>query len=161
MLKVAPESGTSMRSDVARQSFGPRRMLVTSEVLEGMAVLLRDAHRGDCVWITLTPADVKVLACAIRSELASALDATLAAPLPGREEIVRIRRILDVFERQLDELEWGEPQADIVIECPTSQLDVVASDLGDDPGERRNGHRVAVCAIVQHLLGQARGRLES
>jgi hypothetical protein len=127
-----------------------------------MAVSVRDAQRtaGACVWITLTPADVNVIASAIRSELASKLDATFAAPLPGPEEIARIRRILDVYERQLEELEWGEPQADIVIECPTSQLDVVASDLRDGRGARQDGHRVAVCAMVQHLLAQARGRLE-
>jgi hypothetical protein len=132
------------------------------EVLEGMAVSVRDVHRsaGAGVWITLTPADVNVVACAIRSELASALDATLAAPLPGRKEIARVRRILDVYERQLEELEWGEPEADMVIECATSQLDVVASDLRDGPGERKDSHRVAVCARVQHLLAQARGRLE-
>jgi hypothetical protein len=132
------------------------------EVLEGMAVSVRDADRsaGACVSIALTPADVNVIACAIRSELASTLDATLGAPLPGPEEIARIRRILDVYEQQLEELEWGEPEADIVMECPTSQLDLVASDLRDGPGNRKNSHRVAVCAIVQHLLAQARGRLE-
>jgi hypothetical protein len=127
-----------------------------------MAVSVKDAHRtaGGCVWITLTPTDVNVIACAIRSELASALDATFAAPLPGREEIARIRRILDVYERQLEELEWGEPEADIVVECPTSQLDVVASDLGDGPGERKNSHRVVVCAMVHYLLAESRERLE-
>jgi hypothetical protein len=132
------------------------------EVLEGMAVSVRDAHRtaGAGVWITLTPADVNVIACAIRSELASALDATVAHPLPGREEIATIRRILDVYERQLAELEWGEPQADIVMECPTSQLEIVASDLRDGAGKRQDSHRVAVCAMVQHLSAQARGRLE-
>jgi hypothetical protein len=132
------------------------------EVLEGMAVSVRDAHRtaGAGVWITLTPADVNVIACAIRSELASALDATVAASLPGREEIARIRRILDVYERQLEELEWGKPRADIVMECPTSQLDIVESDLRDGTGESKNSHRVAVCAMVQHWLAQARGRLE-
>ena len=127
-----------------------------------MAVSVKDAHRsaGACVWIALTPADVDVIACAIRSELASALDAPFAAPQPGREEIARIRRILDVYEGQLEELEWGEPRAAIVVECPTYQLDVVASDLGDGPGERKDSHRVAVCAMVQHLLAQVRGRLE-
>jgi hypothetical protein len=111
------------------------------------------------VGITLTPADVNIIARAIRSELASTWEEILAAPLPGREDIVRIRTILDVYEGQLETLEWGEPQADVELECPTSQFDVIAHDLlgGLD---REDDHRVAVCAMVQHLLTEMRGRLE-
>jgi hypothetical protein len=84
----------------------------------------------------------------------------LAAPLPGREDIVRIRTILDVYEGQLETLGWGEPQADVELECPTSQFDVIAHDLLGGPAEREDDHRVAVCAMVQHLLTEMRGRLE-
>jgi hypothetical protein len=115
---------------------------------------------GVHVGIMLTPADVNMIARAIHSELASEWEEILAAPLPGREDIVRIRTILDIYERQLETLGWGEPEADVEIECPTSQFDVVAHDLLGGLEERKDDHRVAVCATVQHLLTEMRGRLE-
>src|SRR5580700_1514355 len=111
-----------MRSHGARQVFGPRSRVGSSEELEGMAVLITRAQPGAVVHVgvTLTPADVNIIASAIRSELASTWEEILAAPLPGREDIVRIRTILDVYEGQLETLGWGEPEADVELECPTS-----------------------------------------
>jgi hypothetical protein len=115
---------------------------------------------GVHVGVTLTPGDVNIIARAIRSELASKWEEILAAPLPRREDIVRIRTILDVYEGQLEALEWGEPHADVELDCPTSQFDVVAHDLLGGLAERKDDHRVAVCAMVQHLVTEMRGRLE-
>jgi len=83
-----------------------------------MAVSNMHAQPGAVVHvgITLTPADVNIVARAIRSELASTWEEILAAPLPGREDIVRIRTVLDVYEGQLETLGWGEPQADVEVE---------------------------------------------
>lgn len=127
-----------------------------------MAVSVTNAQPGAGVHvgITLTPADVNMIARVIHSEFASKWDEILAAPLPGREDIVRIRTILDVYEWQLETLGWGVPQADVEIECPTSQFDVVAHDLLGGLEERKDDHRVAVCAMVQHLLTEMRTRLE-
>jgi hypothetical protein len=126
-----------------------------------MAVLVTRAQPGAVVrvGVTLTPADVNIIASAIRSELASTWEEILAAPLPGREDIVRIRTVLDVYEGQLETLGWGEPEADVELECPTSQFDVIADELLGGP-ERKDDHRVAVCAMVQHLLTEMRGGLE-
>jgi hypothetical protein len=115
---------------------------------------------GVYVGITLTPADVNMIARAIRSELASEWEEILAAPVLRREDITRIRTILDFYERQLEALGWGDPQADVEIECPTSQFDVVAHDLLGGLEESKDHHRVAVCAMVQYLLTDMRGRLE-
>jgi hypothetical protein len=147
---------------VARQVFGPRSLDGPSEEFEGMGVSNTHAQPGAVVHvgITLTPADVNIIASAIRSELASTWEEILAAPLPGREDIVRIRTVLDVYEGQLETLGWGEPQADVELECPTSQFDVIAHDLLGGPPERKDDHRVAVCAMVQHLLTEMRGRPE-
>jgi hypothetical protein len=147
---------------VARQVLGSRSLDGPSEEFEGMAVSNTQAQPGAVVHvgITLTPADVNIVARAIRSELASTWEEILAAPLPGREDIVRIRTVLDVYEGQLETLGWGEPQADVELECPTSQFDVIAHDLLGGPPERKDDHRVAVCAMVQHLLTEMRGRPE-
>jgi hypothetical protein len=152
-----------MRSHVARQVFGPSFRVGSSEELEGMAVSITNAQPGAGVYvgITFSPADVNIIARAIRSELASEWQEILAAPLPGHEDIVRIRTMLDVYEGQLETLGWGEPQADVEIECPTSQLDVVAQELLGGLEETEYDHRLAVCATVQHLLTEMRGKLEA
>ncbi len=115
---------------------------------------------GACVEITLTRADVGIIACAVRSELASEWERIFATPLPGREGISRIRAILDGYEGMLDTLEPLGPRADVEIECPVSQLDVVSHDLLGGVGERTDDHRVAVCAMVEHLLTAMHGSRE-
>jgi hypothetical protein len=115
---------------------------------------------GVCVGITLTPADVNIIARAIRSQLASEWAEILAVPVPGREDILRIRTILEVYEGQIETLEGGDSRADIEMECPTAQVDAVTSDLLDRPEERNQDHRVAVCAMLQHLLSELHGKLE-
>ncbi len=116
---------------------------------------------GVRVGVTLTPAEVKVIERAIRSELAAECAEILAAPLPGREEIERIRMIIDAYAEQFETLEWGDPRSDIELDCPTSQLDTVALDLVDGGEDRRQDHRVAVCATLEHLLAELHGRLEN
>ena len=116
---------------------------------------------GIRVGITLTPADVKVVECALRSELAAECAEILAAPLPGRDDIERIRTIVDAYAEQFEMLQWGDPRADIEMDCPTSQLDTVVLDLLDGGENRSEDHRVAVCAMLEHLLSDLHGRLES
>jgi hypothetical protein len=128
--------------------------MVQSEEPMEMAVSTSDADPSAevRVGITLTPADVNIIAGAICSELACKWAETFIAPLPGREDIVRIRAILDLHERQLETLEWGEPETDVEIECPTARLNVVAHDLLDGRRGTEEDHRLAVCAVIQHLL---------
>lgn len=109
---------------------------------------------GASVEIRLTRTDVGIVACAVRSELASECERILATTLPCREDISRIRAILDVYEGMLDTLEPFGPRADVEIECPVFQLDVVTHDLLGGVEERTDHHRVAVCATVQHLLSE-------
>jgi hypothetical protein len=116
---------------------------------------------GVCVGITLTPADVKVVECALRSELAAECAEILAGPLPGRDEIERISTIVDAYAQQFEMLQWGDPRADIEMDCPTSQLDTVALDLLDGGEIGGEDHRVAVCAMLEHLLNELHGRPES
>jgi hypothetical protein len=126
-----------------------------------MAVSITNAQpsAGVHVGITLTPADVNMIARAICNELASEWEEILAAPVLRREDIVRIRTILDVYEGQLETLGWGESQADVELECPTSQFDVIAHDLLGGLAGSEDDHRVAVCAMVEYLLTEMRGRL--
>ena len=56
---------------------------------------------GGSVAVRVTPAQAKDIAAAIRSELACACGETLAAPVPGREDIARLRAIIDIYADEL------------------------------------------------------------
>jgi hypothetical protein len=112
---------------------------------------------GTYVGITLTPADRNVVAQALRNDVAAECHQVLAAPLPDRQDVVRIRALLDVYARQIETLGWGNDPADIEMDCPTYQLDTVARDLLNSAIETSPDHRVAVCAVVEHFLRELHG----
>jgi hypothetical protein len=105
-----------------------------------------------CVPVMLTPAQAKDIARAISAELVSECGGTLAAPLPRPDDIARLRTIIDVYAGQLEAIDWGEPSADIEIECPSDLLETIARELEEDGEERVKDGDVAVCAVVAHLL---------
>jgi hypothetical protein len=112
---------------------------------------------GRYVGVTLTPADRNVIARALRSDVAAECQQILAAPLPDREDVVRIRALLDVYARQIETLGWGNDPADIEMGCPTYQLDTVARDLLGFAMEKSPDHRLAVCAVLEHFLRELDG----
>jgi len=107
---------------------------------------------GVCVPVMLTPAQAKDIARAIRTELVSECGGTLADPLPGPDDIDRLRTIIDVYAEQLEAIDWGEPSAEIEIECPRHLLESIAREVQEDGEERVRDGDVAVCAVVAHLL---------
>jgi hypothetical protein len=112
---------------------------------------------GTYVGITLTPADRNVVAQALRTDVAAECQQILAAPLPDRGDVMRIRALLDVYARQIETLGWGNDPADIEMDCPTYQLDTVARDLLSSAIEKSPDHRLAVCAVLEHFLRELHG----
>jgi hypothetical protein len=112
---------------------------------------------GTHVGVTLTPADRDVIAQALRTDLATECQQILAAPLPGREELARLRSLFDVYSRQIETLGGGDGPADIEMVCPTQELDTVARDLLGVAMERSSDHRLAVCAMLEHFLRELHG----
>ncbi len=107
---------------------------------------------GTYVGITLTPADRNVIAKALRSDFAAECQQILATPLPDREDIARLRALLDVYASQIETLDWGNGSAHIEMDCPTYQLDTVARDLLSFAIDQSPDHRLAVCAVLEHFL---------
>jgi hypothetical protein len=112
---------------------------------------------GTHVGVTLTPADRDVIAQALHSDLATECQKILAAPLPGPEDLARLRAVLDVYSRQIETLGWGDGPADIEMICPTQELDTVARDLLGFAMERSSDHRLAVCAMLEQFLRELHG----
>jgi hypothetical protein len=112
---------------------------------------------GTNVGVTLTPADRHVIAQALRSDVAAECQQVLAAPLPDREDVVRISALLDVYARQIETLGAGNDPADIEMDCPSYQLDTVARDLLSFAVENSPDHRLAVCAVLEHFLRELHG----
>jgi hypothetical protein len=112
---------------------------------------------GTYVGITLTRADRTVIATALRSDFAAECQQILTNPLPDREDVLRIRALLDVYARQIETLDWGNGPEDIEMECPAYQLDTVARDLPNFVTESSPDHRLAVCAVLEQFLRELHG----
>jgi hypothetical protein len=112
---------------------------------------------GTYVGITLTPADRNVIASALRSDVAAECQQILTAPEPDREDVLRIRALLDVYAKQIETLDWGNGPEDIEMECPAYQLDTVARDLPNFATESSRDHRLAVCAVLEQFLRELHG----
>jgi hypothetical protein len=112
---------------------------------------------GTYVGITLTPADRNVIATALRSDFAAECQQILSAPEPEREDVLRIRALLDVYARQIETLDWGNGPEEIEMECPTYQLDTVARDLPNFATQSSPDHRLAVCAVLEQFLRELHG----
>jgi hypothetical protein len=112
---------------------------------------------GTYVGITLTRADRNVITTALRSDFAAECQQILNNPLPDREDILRIRALLDVYARQIETLDWGNGPDDIEMECPAYQLDTVARDLPNFATESSPDHRLAVCAVLEQFLRELHG----
>ncbi len=109
------------------------------------------------VEVTLTPNDRNVIARALRSDLAAECQRILTAPLPDRDDVTRIRALLDVYARQIEAIGWGDGLTDIEMDCPIYQLDTIAQDLLNFAMETSPSHRLAVCAMLEHLLRELHG----
>jgi hypothetical protein len=88
------------------------------------------------VGVTLTPVLAREVARALRIQLACELDRPLDAPLPSREDVGRLRTILDVCVDQLETLEWGAPAGEVRMTAPRHLLETIAQDLIGGGNER-------------------------
>ncbi len=117
-----------------------------------MATTTANPGAATHVEITLTRADRGVIANAIRSDLAAECQQILKSRLPDREDVVRIKALLDVYARQIETLDWSDGPTHLEMVCPTNQLDTVARDLPDFTPDQSLDHRLGVCALVEHFL---------
>ncbi len=88
------------------------------------------------VAVTLSPVLAKEVARVLRIQLACALDRPFDEPLPSREDVARLRIVVDRCVDQLETLAWGEPSGDVRMSAPRLVLDAIAQDLRDGGNER-------------------------
>jgi hypothetical protein len=93
----------------------------------------RDDH---WVGVTLSPALAKEVARALRIQLACALERPFDGSLPTREDVARLRTVLDRSVDQLATLAWGEPTGDVRMNGPRAVLEALAQELLDGANER-------------------------
>lgn len=84
------------------------------------------------VGVILSPVLAREVARALRIQLAAELDRPFDQPLPSREDVARLRTVLD----QLETLAWGEPPGDVRMSGPRPLLQEIAEDLHDGGSER-------------------------
>jgi hypothetical protein len=70
-------------------------------------------HEPDDVVVQVTPVQARHLAGALRCELAMRWEAAELGPVPCREEIQRVRALLDDYGDRLERLDWGEPAGEL------------------------------------------------
>ncbi len=129
---------------------------------------------GPCVAVTLSPMQAKEVARALRIQLAYELDRPLAEPLPSREDAGRLRMVLDLCVDQLETLDWGAPEGEVLMTAPRFLLEAIARDLLDGGAEllanplgwkppeaqslRRRGRRMIRAAdAINNALAAERG----
>ena len=121
------------------------------------------ANRSDQIAVTVTPAQARHIATAIRLELASRWEEQWLHPSARREEVNTARSLLDRCADELEMLEWGEPTGDVGLRSERRRLAELASNLldgGEDlvaspddastepPGMRREGEDMIAAALV-------------
>jgi hypothetical protein len=102
-------------------------------IMHTLPSLSRDDQR---VAVTLSPVMAKEVARALRIELACELDRPFDEPLPSRNDVGRLRTMLDLCVDQLETLAWGEPSGEVRMSAPRLLLETIAEDLRDGGNER-------------------------
>jgi hypothetical protein len=94
---------------------------------------LQDDH---WVGVVLSPALAREVARALRIQLACELDRPFDEPLPSREDVARLRTVLDRSVDQLETLAWGEPSGEVRMSAPRPLLESIAQELLDGGNAR-------------------------
>jgi hypothetical protein len=89
----------------------------------------RFSHAVDEVSIRLSPDQAGHLAGTIRLELAQQWEEASVAPVPGREDVGKVRAALELYGDELEMLEWGEPAGEVELLCPRERLALLARNL--------------------------------
>jgi hypothetical protein len=84
----------------------------------------------------LNPVLAREVASALRIQLACELDRPFDEPLPSREDVARLRTVLDRYVDQLETLAWGEPSGEVRMSAPRALLESIARELLDGGNER-------------------------
>jgi hypothetical protein len=84
----------------------------------------------------LSPVLAREVASALRIQLACELDRRFDEPLPSREDVARLRSVLDRYVDQLETLAWGEPSGEVRMSAPRRLLESLAQELLDGGNER-------------------------
>jgi hypothetical protein len=117
------------------------------------------ADRSDKIVVTVTPAQARHIATAIRLDLATRWEQEWLHPLARREEINSARSLLDVCADELEMLRWGEPAGDVALRSERRRLGELAQNLldggeecfacrDDAPAVRRQGEDMLSAALV-------------
>jgi hypothetical protein len=120
------------------------------------------ADRSDKIVVTVTPAQARHIATAIRLDLAARWEQEWLHPQAPREEINSARSLLDVCADELEMLRWGEPAGDVALRSERRRLGELAQNLldggeecfacrDDTPAVRRQGEDMLAAALV--ILG--------
>lgn len=88
------------------------------------------------IGVMLSPVLAKEVARALRIQLACELDRPFDEPLPSREDVARLRTVLDRCVDQLETLAWGEPAGEVRMSAPRPLLKSIAQELLDGGNER-------------------------
>src|SRR4051812_18555282 len=79
--------------------------------------------------VTLSPVHARHLAGALRVELGMRCESAALGPLPCREEVERLRALLDEYGEQLERLDWGEPLGDVRLRWRVDAVSGMAREL--------------------------------
>ena len=88
------------------------------------------------IGVMLSPVLAKEVARVLRIQLACELDRPFDEPLPSREDVARLRTVLDRCVDQLETLAWGEPSGEVRMSAPRPLLESIAQELLDGGNER-------------------------
>jgi hypothetical protein len=79
--------------------------------------------------VTLTPMHARHLAGALRVELGMRWESAVLGPAPCREEVERVRALLNDYGEQLERLDWGEPMSQVRVRLQADALRGMAQEL--------------------------------
>jgi len=122
--------------------------------------------RMGSVRVRLTRAQAQQVAQSLRTSLTDECEQVLTGVRPGREELTRLRALVDLYMDQLDMIAWGEPAGAVEMVCPRAILETVARDLleaGEDQVASQAGWYTEQPAAVRRrgreMIGAARAML--
>jgi hypothetical protein len=108
------------------------------------------------VVVTLSPAQARHLAGALRVELGMRWEAVPLGAAPCREEVERLRALLDEYGEQLERLNWGEPIGDVRVRWRASALSGMVRELREAAEEHYADSRQDDDDDARELLETAR-----
>jgi len=79
--------------------------------------------------VTLSPVHARHLAGALRVELGMRWESASLGPLPCRDEVERLRALLDEYVEPLERLGWGEPLGDVRLRWRVDAVSGMAREL--------------------------------